>query len=129
MADTSIKMPPQTSGKNEHPFMFSFPSEEPTGEDVASEGASQITAGQVEKTDKVKESTTQAIDNSTCAKNGNVGKEIISINNDSIDESCNGPWECDICRSEFDTYNKALECENICRMRDDSAEDEKKRDH
>ncbi len=122
-------MPPWTSGKNENPFMFSFPSEEPIGEDVASEGASQITAGQVEKTDKVKESTTQAINDSTCAKNGNVGKEIISIDNESINEPCDGPWECDICRSEFDTYDKALECENKCCMRDDSVEEEKKKDH
>ncbi len=129
MAETSIKMPPRTSGKNENPFMFSFPLEEPTGEDVAWEGASQITVGQVEKTDKVKESTTQAINDSTCAKNGDVGKEIISIDDDSIDEPCDGPWECDICRSEFDTYDKALECENKCRMRDDSAEEEKKKDH
>ena len=124
MAETSIKMPEPTSGKNENPFMFSFPSEELTTEEMSSDCASKITAGQVEKMD-MKESS---IEKSTDAKNGEVGKEIISIDDDSIDDPRDGPWECDICMTEFDTYDKAAECENKCRGRDDSAEEEKKKD-
>jgi hypothetical protein len=78
----------------------------------------------VEKMD-MKESS---IEKSTDVKNGEVGKEIISIDDDSIDDPRDGPWECDICMTEFDTYDKAAECENKCRGRDDSAEEEKKKD-
>ena len=128
MAETSIKMPEPTSGKNENPFMFSFPSEELTTEEMSSDCASKITAGQVEKMDMVKESSMQVIEKSTDVKNGEVGKEIISIDDDSIDDPRDGRWECDICMTEFDTYDKAAECENKCRGRDDSAEEEKKKD-
>jgi len=128
MTETSIQMPEPTSGKNNNPFMFSFPPEEPPAEEMASDCASKINAGQVEKMDMVTESSMHAINKSTNAKNGDVGKEIISVDDDSINDPCDGPWECDICRTEFDTYDKAAECENTCRGQDNSVGEEKKKD-
>ena len=120
-------MPEPTSGK-ENPFMFSFPPEEPSAEDMAMGGASKITVGQAEKMDMVKGSSVQAIKKSTDAKNGDAGKEIISIDDDSIDDPCVDQWQCDICLTEFDTYDEAAECENKCRVRDGCAEEEKTKD-
>jgi hypothetical protein len=126
---TSIRMPDSTSSKSENPFMFSFPPEEPTIDKVrAPADASEVTERQMEMLDTGEEGSTQAT-NELNVKKGDVGKEIISIDDDSIDDSCDGPWECDICKTEFDTFDKALECEIKCGMRNDSAEEEKKKDN
>ena len=83
-------------GANGNPFMFSFPSADDRAQPASSKSAGNAA---VSKQDSSRQDP------------------IILLDDDDSSDHSVGPWDCDLCGSEFDEYDKAVTHEKTCKRK------------